>query len=77
MKLRNWIHGLVSAFIGGAASSVSASIVAPNEFNLTVEGLKRIGILMLVSGIVTACAYLKQSPIPVVNGDTTIETKKP
>jgi len=61
---RSWIHGLVSAFVGGAAASITAGVIAPESFNTTNGGLQKLGLLMLVSGFVTAAAYLKQSPIP-------------
>ena len=59
-----WLKGLAAAFIGGAANAVTATVVAPESFNLTPDGLKRTGVLALVSGGVSAATYLKQSPVP-------------
>ena len=66
-----WIHGLLSAFIGGAAnalySGITLLLAAPNEFNLGAalkKTLLTILVLALLSGIQTAAAYLKQAPTP-------------
>lgn len=67
-KLKNpsvWIHGLISALIGGAATSISTIVVAPEQFNLA-GGLANVGKVALVSGIVAAAMYLKQSPLPQI-----------
>lgn len=58
-----WIHGLLAAFIGGAATGLAAAIVAPESFNLH-DGLSKLAELATVSGILQAAAYLKQSPLP-------------
>lgn len=68
-KLKNptvWIHGLISALIGGAATSISTVVVAPEQFNLSA-GLMNVAKVALVSGIVSAAMYLKQSPLPPVD----------
>lgn len=49
--------------IGGAANSVTVMIVSPLEFNLQ-EGIGKVGTVALVSAIVAAALYLKQSPLP-------------
>lgn len=58
-----WLKGLLSAIIGGAANSVTVMIVDPMAFNLET-GLKKVGTVALVSGILSAAMYLKQSPMP-------------
>lgn len=58
-----WIKGLVSAIIGGAATSVTLMITNPIDFNIDT-GLKKLLSVMVVSAIVSAAMYLKQSPIP-------------
>jgi hypothetical protein len=63
MDLKHWVKGLVSAVIGAAANSVTVIIVAPETFNL-YEGLPKLGTVALVSAIVAAANYLKQSPLP-------------
>ena len=52
---RNWLHGLIGAFIGSAASVVSGIAVG-----ITWQ---KLGQQALVSGVVGAALYLKQSPI--------------
>lgn len=66
---RNWLYGLVSGIIGGAATAgttwvgmVSAS--AAGIAGIHTPNLKELGIMMLVSGATFAFAYLKQSPLP-------------
>lgn len=65
-SIKNWAHGLVSALIGGAASSISAGMIDPETFNVN-DGLTNVLKLAAVSGIVTAAAFLKQSPLPQMN----------
>lgn len=60
---QTWLKGLFSAIIGGAANSVTVMIVSPMEFNLT-EGIGKVGAVAVVSAIVSAALYLKQSPLP-------------
>ena len=60
---RAWIHGLASAFIGGASTAVSTALIDPDKFNLTT-GLGNLCKAALVSGIVSASFYLKKSPLP-------------
>lgn len=62
---RVWLHGLIAAFIGGGANAIAAAAIAPDEFNLNT-GLRKLGILFLVSGILNAAGYLKQSPVPKI-----------
>jgi hypothetical protein len=58
-----WLKGLLSAIIGGAANSVTVMIVDPMAFNLDT-GLHKLGTVALVSAILSAAMYLKQSPVP-------------
>ena len=59
----NWAKGLFSAIIGGAANGVTVMVVEPTTFNLD-EGLPKLATVALVSAIVAAAMYLKQSPLP-------------
>lgn len=63
MKWNKWTKGLISAIIGGAANSVTVMIVDPLAFNMQ-EGFGKLGMVALVSAIVAAAMYLKQSPLP-------------
>ena len=58
-----WIKGLIAAIIGGVANTVVLMIADPLNFNLG-EGLNRLLTVAATSAIVSAAAYLKQSPIP-------------
>jgi hypothetical protein len=68
-----WAHGLVSAFITGSTTAITASIVKPEAFNLGA-GFHDLLKLAVVAGIVGAAAYLKNSPLPAIKED--IESKK-
>lgn len=63
MNWKTWLQGLISAIISGAATSVTMIIVDPQTFNFD-QGLKKVGIVALVSGLVSAANFLKQSPLP-------------
>jgi hypothetical protein len=76
MKLNwdKWLYGLFSGFIGGGAGSagaaLSACVIAPDAFNLAAKlghTLELAGSTFLISGLVTALAYLRQSPLPPPN----------
>src|SRR6266852_4381433 len=66
-----WLYGLVSGFIGGGAGAVSAGFAGiytdPEHFNPAL-GLRHLftlmGITFLITGVMFAMAYLKQSPLP-------------
>lgn len=64
-KVGIWVHGLASAMITGISTSIAASIVAPESFNIQ-DGLPAMIQLGIVSGIIGAANYLKQSPLPPV-----------
>lgn len=64
-----WLHGLISAFITGSTSAITAAIVKPEAFNFGAgfhDMLKLAG----VAGFVGACAYLKNSPLPAIKEDS-------
>jgi hypothetical protein len=60
---KKWLYGLLSVVIGGAANSVTVMIIDPVQFNFN-EGLSKLGAVAGVSALVSACLYLKQSPLP-------------
>ena len=76
MKLdwSQWLYGLVAALIGGGASAVtaafSAMVLTPGQYSVSGtagwNSLKLMGLTFIVSGIIAAFAYLKQSPLPPV-----------
>jgi hypothetical protein len=57
-----WVKGLIAAFIGGAANSFSAWIIAPDVFNF--NDLHKLSELAIASGIISAALYLTKSPLP-------------
>ena len=68
MDWNRWLKGLISAVIGGAANSITVMVVDPIAFNLQ-EGAGKLGMVALVSAIVAAAMYLKQSPLPTENSN--------
>jgi len=58
-----WIKGLISAIIAGVANTVVLMIIDPLTFNLG-EGFNLLLKAAAATAIVSAAAYLKQSPIP-------------
>ena len=63
MGWNKWGKGLISAVIGGAANAITVAIVDPIAFNLQ-EGASKLISVAVVSAIVAAAMYLKQSPLP-------------
>jgi hypothetical protein len=68
-----WLHGLLAALIGGGASAVTstftASMFAPDKFNLSSYSgfLHVIGLIIatfVANGLLAAFFYLKSSPLP-------------
>jgi len=59
----NWLKGLLSAIIGGAANAVTLVIVDPQNFNLD-QGKTQLAMICIVQALVSAAMYLKQSPLP-------------
>ncbi|HLI35503.1 MAG TPA: hypothetical protein VKW70_10690 [Terriglobia bacterium] len=65
MNWRIWLKGLFAAIVSSAANSISVLIADPHHFNPSVAGgFKNLGVVALVSAIVGAALYLKQSPVP-------------
>jgi hypothetical protein len=73
-SLDNWLHGLFGGIIGGAASAGSAwmGMACAKSAGVDVPALnfKALGIILLSSGLMSAFAYLKQSPLPEVSSVT-------
>lgn len=73
--IEKWLYGIASAFIGGGASAITSGLTSmgidPEHYNLN-SGLKHVLVLaganFVVGGTITMMAYLKQSPLPQVNG---------
>lgn len=79
---KKWVYGLVSGFLGGFWSSVDSGlavmVIGPKEFNLDDKlgkTLIAMGVLGVLAGSKIAAAYLKQSPLPPLNGDTEMFNK--
>jgi hypothetical protein len=78
-----WFHGLLAALIGGGSSGVVAGLaaigIAPDKFDMNSNlhnTMKMVGAVFVISAIISAFGYLKQSPLPqIVETDTQIITK--
>ena len=69
MKLNwnGWLYGLGSGFIGGGAAAVSAGVAEgfTDPQHADIHHLFYLmGVTFLASGIFSAVAFLKQSPLP-------------
>ncbi len=62
-SLKAWLHGLGAAVIGAAASGVTLVVADPTTFNFK-GGLGHLGQVCAVQALISAAAYLKQSPLP-------------
>jgi hypothetical protein len=60
-----WLKGLIAAVIGGIANSITLMITDPLNYNLQ-DPVQRTKLLWfaVVSAIISAALYLKQSPLP-------------
>ncbi len=67
-KVTHWAHGLFAAFIGGGATAATAqsgiALAQTAGVEVHLMDLKTLGIVFVSSGIYSAMAYLKQSPLP-------------
>lgn len=63
MDWKVWLHGILAAGVGGAATAISTMVVDPESFNFG-PGMKKVGMVAFVAALVNVAAFLKQSPIP-------------
>ena len=70
MKWKTWLYGLIAANIGGGATSLSAwlGMVGAKAVGIQVPdlNLNAVFVIFLSGALASACAYLKQSPLPAV-----------
>ena len=60
---RNWVRGLLGAFIQSASLVITTMIVDPETFNIET-GLAKVGWVALVSGGIGAALFLQKRPLP-------------
>lgn len=73
-----WLSSIVSAFIGGGASAISAGFVVslrdPKDYAFGSWSSFQLMLSVFgVSGFISVCMYLKQSPWPTVKTTTTVK----
>ncbi len=60
-----WLKGLVAAAISSSSNAIAVVVADPMHFSpAEVGGFRKLGVVVLVSAIVGAALYLKQSPVP-------------
>lgn len=64
-----WLQSIIAAFISGGASAITAAFTVsqqdPKDYYIGSTKFWMLGIsVFVVSGIVSVCAFLKQSPLP-------------
>lgn len=78
----NWLYGLLSGFIGGgagaASSSITAALLAPDQFNITTSKFYiLLGATFVVHGLLTMFAFLKQNALPQMTSTVTKVEQEP
>jgi hypothetical protein len=68
-NLKLWIHGLAAAAISAFASAASGAIALPAVFTFDKAGLLNTAKLATVPALLAVFAYLKSSPMPVLNAN--------
>jgi hypothetical protein len=66
-NLKVWIHGLAAAAISAFASAASGVIALPTVFTFDRVGFINMVKLATVPAMLAVFAYLKSSPMPVLN----------
>lgn len=74
MSWQNWLRGLLAAVISGVSNAFLASVVSPETFNASPDGLRKLGTILALSGALGMAMYLKQSPLPTAEEKKTVET---
>lgn len=62
-NFKQWIRGLIGAFVQGFTVVVSTMIVDPDTFNIQ-DGLGKVLTVAIVSGVVAAALFLHKKPLP-------------
>lgn len=72
-----WLHGVLSRFISGFSQSFLAvsggTTVAKATNDFPALSLKALGTCCLVGGIIEACRFLKDNPLPAWTIEKTLE----
>ena len=64
MNWKPWLHSIFAGAISAAAGSITASIVDPEKFNLTRNGLAHLAAFAGINALLAVALILKQSPLP-------------
>jgi len=82
-KQKQWFWGLIAAFVGAFFGSIDSGLALmlmhPTKFNLGIELKTTLETMLVLGGLVglkTSAAYLKNAPVPPLNGETEFITKE-
>lgn len=64
MTWKQWFHSLIAAVVGGAANTLSAVLVAPDQFNFSHAGMIKLAEMAGAGALISLVMFLKQSPVP-------------
>ena len=63
-----WLHGLIGGAVGGISAAglnwITTNVAHDAGMDVPNLNWKALGISLLTAGLVSAFAYLKQSPLP-------------
>ncbi len=75
-KLLGWLYGLIGASFNGGINTIGVLFIAPESFNFSNEGLKKLLELFAVGAIAGCYLYCKQSPLKISDKDEQKEKEK-
>jgi hypothetical protein len=64
MNLKTWFKGLGVFVLSSFVTALATMTLDPASFNLSRDGLMKVGAAALVIGVKSVLLYLKQSPLP-------------
>jgi hypothetical protein len=70
MNLKTWFKGLGVFVASSLITSMAAANLSPSTFNLSKQGLAKLGALAIIVGAKAVLLYLKQSPLPLPDEKT-------
>lgn len=73
-KVKVWLHGLIGGAVGGGANALVSTfgIAGAESLGVPIKSLdpKQAAVMFVIGFVMSAALYLKQSPLPPLNGDT-------
>lgn len=69
-SVRVWLYGLLSSVISSAAGVTAVIAIDPVDFNLST-GLRKVGQVAFVMGLIALFNYLQRHPLPTIDDPET------